>query len=343
VGGAVSGAVSGAVREAVNGEVREAVNGAVRGAVRDAVSDAVDGVVRDAVGEAVSFSAREAVRDTVDGAVIRAVVDALQNKIKLDIKTIISRGWYKYLGGQFWPGGYWWGGAFTSFFREVCGLKLNGDLWERGRAYEETIESACWWYPHRDFVMVCERPTIICRELVDPNRSRGLGSHRLHNEDGPAVGFRDGWGVYAVHGTRVPSYIVERPDLITWQAIDSERNAEARRVMIDRYGAERYVTDSGARVVHELPADHPIKGLRTARLLRKEVDGDEPIVYVDLLNSTNEPDGTTKRYKLRVDPNAYNEDAGRNVHAAAASTWRDSMTGNLTYSDWKDYAPMAES
>jgi hypothetical protein len=281
------------------------------------------------------------VDDAVRGAVGGAVSGA--TKTRGDIAAVISRGWYNYVGGQFWAGGYWWGGAYTSFFREVCGLELSGDLWEKSKAYEETIESACWWYPHRDFVMVCERPTVIARELTNPESPRGWGSHRLHSETGPALGFRDGWGVYAVHGTRVPAYVIENPELITWQAIESEKNAEVRRVMIGRYGADRYVVDSGASVVHELPADHPIKGLRTARLLVKQVEDDEPIVYVDLLNSTPEPDGTTKRYMLRVDPNAYDGEASRNSHAAAASTWRDSQTGEFTYRNWREYSPAAES
>ena len=70
---------------------------------------------------------------------------------------------------------------------------------------------------------------------------------------------------------------------------------------------------------------------------------DEPIIYADLLNSTPEPDGTVKRYMLRVDPNAYGGEASRNVHAAAASTWRNSTSGELTYRDWRDYVPAAES
>jgi hypothetical protein len=65
-------------------------------------------------------------------------------------------------------------------------------------------------------------------------------------------------------------------------------------------------------------------------------------VYVDLLNSTPEPNGEVKRYMLRVDPKAYDGEAELNVHAAAASTWRNA-DGSLTYQNWRDYAPDAES
>jgi hypothetical protein len=145
-----------------------------------------------------------------------------------------------------------------------------------------------------------------------------------------------------VHGVTVPADIIEDRTSITVQRISDETNAEVRRVMIDLYGTERYITDSGAIIVHELAADHALQGLRTARVLRKDISDDEPIIYVDLLNSTPEPDGTTRRYMLRVDPNAYGGEAARNAHAAAASTWRNADQ-SLAYKRWQDYAPAAES
>ncbi len=96
-------------------------------------------------------------------------------------------------------------------------------------------------------------------------------------------------------------------------------------------------------MVHTMADNHPLVGLRSAKLLVKTVPDDEPIVFVDLLNSTPEPDGTTRRYLMRVDPNAYGGMASRHCQAAAASTWRDDIDGKLTFADWSDYAPMAES
>ena len=190
--------------------------------------------------------------------------------------------------------------------------------------------------------MVCERPVSIARELANPDITRGLGSHRLHNSTGPAVAFRDGWGVYAVHGVRVPADIIERPGSITVQRIEAEANAEVRRVMIDRYGSARYVQDSGARIVDQRGNDDPIVGLRTARLLIKAVKDDEVIVCVDLLNSTPEPDGSVKRYQLRVDPKAYGGAASLNCLAAVASTWRN-KDGSLFFKSPADYRLEFES
>jgi hypothetical protein len=219
-----------------------------------------------------------------------------------------------------------WDRGYSDFLREVCGLELASDKRKGQLANDEAAKAAFCWTPFRDFVMVSERPMVIHRELINPSITRGPNSHRLHCADGPAIAFQDGWGVYAVHGVRIPfkqRHIVERPETITVEEIETEQNAEIRRVMIDHYGPARYVADSGAQIVCELGADHPIVGLRTARLLRKGVPGDEPIFYADLLDSTPEPDGTVKRYMLRIDPNAYDGEASRNLLAAAASTWRN--------------------
>ena len=223
------------------------------------------------------------------------------------------------------------------FFREVCGLECGEDA----LAYKATLEAAHLWcsLSRRDFVMACEHPTAIYRE------SRQGRADDLHCEDGPAIAYQDGWGVYAVHGVEIPfrqRHIIERPQTITVEEIETEQNAEIRRMMIDRYGLARYVADSDATVVCEFGAGHPVVGLRTARLLYKDVPDYEPIIYADLLNSTPEPDGTVKRYMLRIDPEAYDGEASYNLQAAVASTWRNA-DGSLVFKDWRDYAPDFES
>jgi len=239
---AVDGAVGGAVDGAVDGAVGGAVDGAVRGAVRDAVDGAVGGAVDGAVGGAVGGAVDGAVRGAVGGAVRDAVRDA--------VHQAISRSWNSYIGGQFWVGGWCcWGPAYTSFFRDVCGLGLAGDLWDRARAYEATAESACWWWPHRRFVMVSERPLEIHRELVDPARPSGPRSHRLHRDDGPAIVWPDGWGLYCVHGVQVPAQAILAPETLTIDQIRKQDNVEVKRIMIERVGWPRYLREVGAKVL----------------------------------------------------------------------------------------------
>jgi hypothetical protein len=152
--------------------------------------------------------------------------------------------------------------------------------------------------------------------------------------------------MYYWHGMSVPrrlECVVHDPQRLTIQDIEIEQNAELRRLMLDIYGLKRYVIDAEARVIDALPEDHCIPGLRTAHLLRKSMKhGENPLYFVNLLNRTPEPDGTYWRYLLRVDPAAYGGEAARNVHAAAASTWRNA-DGSLVFDNWLDYLPTLES
>jgi hypothetical protein len=56
--------------------------------------------------------------------------------------------------------------------------------------------------------------------------------------------------------------------------------------MVELFGQDRYVLESGAEVVAQDEA-----GI----LYRRDMDDDEPIVMVRVLNSTPEPDGTLSR------------------------------------------------
>ena len=198
--------------------------------------------------------------------------------------------WYRYIGGQFWVGSWWWGPAWTSFFRDVCGLELDGDLWDRARAYEDTVESACWWFPYRDFVMVSERPHTIRLEQVGP---RGLGSHRLHCDSGPAIGW-DGYELYFWHGVQVPAWVVHSP---TPHKIIGEENVEVRRCGIEAYGWDRFVADAQLKLVDT--ADDPGNPGQTISLfdVPAQLWGDEVRVLL-VTNGSTERDGTRRRYGL---------------------------------------------
>lgn len=88
-------------------------------------------------------------------------------------------------------------------------------------------------------------------------------------------------------------------------------NTEVRRFLIGRQGRARYIQDCGAEVIDCVPEDHPIPGLRGARLSCKELEGEpESIVYLERVNSTSRPDGTFKRH---------GGEAGKLCHAVGAS------------------------
>jgi hypothetical protein len=153
--------------------------------------------------------------------------------------------------------------------------------------------------------------------------------------------------LYFLDDVLVPEVVVRSPERVTHEDITLETHAEVRRKMLERYGWPRYIQNCEADIVDTVPMDYQVVGLRGARLLRKELAGEpEPIVYLEMRNSTPEHDGHYKRYLERIDPKAYDGDAGRLCHAAMASRWyhRDD-NGRLvrTFERWQDYAPTEES
>jgi hypothetical protein len=181
---------------------------------------------------------------------------------------------------------------FYDFFGRACGLQaevavLGGLL--------ELAQSAGWALPYAIACCVSERPSALHRD------DRG----RLHSLTGPAIVYPDGWSIHAVHGVRVPREIVEDASSITVERIEAETNSEIRRVMTLKYGAARYLQESGAKLVNES---------KRGKLWRRDRKGDDPLVMVEVQNSTPEPDNSFKTYFLRVPPHIKT--------AAAAVAWR---------------------
>ncbi|NRQ40776.1 hypothetical protein HII36_54580 [Nonomuraea sp. NN258] len=142
---------------------------------------------------------------------------------------------------------------------------------------------AGWWWPFERLAVVTERPVEL--HLDD------LG--RLHRADGPALLYADGFALHAWHGMPVPEDFGATMGDITPAAIRAQENAELRRAMLEHFGMERYLAESGARPRH---SDD------TGVLWRIDLPDDEPIVMVEVVNSTPEPDGTRRTYFLRVPP-----------------------------------------
>jgi hypothetical protein len=252
------------------------------------------------------------------------------------------------MGGQLWDqlgdqlnnycAGAWWC-AWEVFYDYCNSIGVNYTTEQRGKLslWLEQSKQCHWWFPYEGIVFASERPTVI---EVDARGS-------LHNGSGPALAYSDGYALYRARGVTVPEDVILHPESITVTRIESEANAEVRRVMIERYGWTRYIADCGADVVDTVAEGHQIKGLRGAKLLRKTLaDEPEPIVYLLMQNSTPEPDGSIKTYAERIDPKCYSGDAAKSCHAAMASRWRyrdDEGALQLTFKDWRAYRPTSES
>lgn len=159
--------------------------------------------------------------------------------------------------------------AFYDYFHKVCNVteidQLEGVFGMAGCG---------WWWPFEDVAILTERPMAIHQDT----------RNRLHNPTGPAISYSDGFELYAIHGILVDPDVINKP--ITINQIEKERNAEVRRILIERYGISKYLIDSKSEVL-----DKSNNGI----LYRKRLAGDEDLVMVRVLNTTPEPDGTLTR------------------------------------------------
>ena len=151
------------------------------------------------------------------------------------------------------------------------------------RALAAVAEQVHWWWPFENVAILCERPT----ELHLDERGR------LHHGDSPALAYRDGFVLNRWRGITIPAEFAQTLRALTPEIIREERNAELRRMMLEHYGHDRYIVDSGAE---------PIQQDEAGRLWRVTLLNDEPITMVEVVNSTAEPDGTFNTYWLRVPP-----------------------------------------
>ncbi|MFF7588189.1 DUF6745 domain-containing protein [Kitasatospora purpeofusca] len=158
-------------------------------------------------------------------------------------------------------------------------------------ALAEVARTTGWWWPYADTVLISERPTALHRDEAG----------RLDRADGPALEYSDGFALHAWRGMPVPAEFLAGLGTVTVERIRTEENAELRRVLLEHYGYERYLADSGAEPLHRDA---------TGVLWRIQLPDDEPVVMVEVVNSTAEPDGTFRTYWLRVPPDTRTARAG---------------------------------
>ena len=223
---------------------------------------------------------------------------------------------------RMWNGGNQWSGysAYLSFFRHVAKLAIDYSKWDH---YETLALVSGPRVMHEKFAMVSDRPVLL---TVD-------AQNRPHCDDGPFCRWRDGTAIYSIHGVRVPRSVVEHPESLTVARIDSEANDEVRRIMVDRYGSGRFLRDSGATRVQ---ADE------YGTLYERRFSSGQPAVFVHLINSTAEADGTRREFWRRVHPELrpllgdgrIGEPQARTARNAVASTY--GLRG-------EQYAPMEQT
>jgi hypothetical protein len=96
---------------------------------------------------------------------------------------------------------------------------------------------ARYWLDQEEAIML-RRPSVLTR-----NRAG-----RPHSATGKCLEYRDGWGIYAWHGVRVPERVILSPGTLTHKHFLNAPNVEVRRVIQERMGG-RFVMALGGVVL----------------------------------------------------------------------------------------------
>jgi hypothetical protein len=181
-------------------------------------------------------------------------------------------------------------------------LSLVAPLMELARS------GAGWWWAFSKVAIVTSAPYRLNRD----------SENRLHCEHGPALVYPDGWAIWAIHGVRVAEKVITAPLTLGVGEIAYEPNVAVRRVMLERFGYERFIQQAGLE---------PVQADCFGRLYRLDPQcfgspnrpnlgyATEPIALVEVVNATPEPDGGRRRYFLCVPPTT------RTAHEAVAWTF----------------------
>jgi len=208
-------------------------------------------------------------------------------------------------------GSWWWSWDLSWLATTLIGAQQTGRSIPWARPLFEAYVAGAWFlFWAEDTLYWVAKPTV--------HVERTANGPRLHCADGPAIE-SDAENLYFWHGVLVPAFVITQPDRITLDHIKREENAEVRRVMMTRFGEDRYIREIGAVPIH---ADD------YGDLYRVDVPNDEPLVMVRVINNTPETDGSQKPYWLRVPPGM------STAHEAVA--WTFGLTP-------QQYAPVAES
>lgn len=136
--------------------------------------------------------------------------------------------------GQFWAS---WA-AYISFFRDV--MEWENPLLERFTIDEDLVTSCgyVWW--HKDVAIISDRPSLIKRD----------DQHRLHNEVGPSIAYRDGWEHWHWHGVMIPrEWITDKASLTPSVALQW-RDIEQRRVACEIVGWDNILDQLSGKTIN---------------------------------------------------------------------------------------------
>jgi hypothetical protein len=222
-----------------------------RASVRDSVGDSVRASVGDSVRDSVRDSVGASVWDSVGDSVWDSVGDSVRDSVGDSVRASVY--------GQ--HDAYWLG--FYDFFNQTLNLKketkkLEG-LWILAL-------STGWTLPLNNICFSSERHNICT-----------LKNGNIHNDNGPAIKYPDGFAIWALNGVRVNKEIVETPaEKLDTKLIIKEKNAEVRREIVRKIGVERMCQKLNTETLDKM-GDYELLKLKIPEMR-------QPAIYLKMRN-----------------------------------------------------------
>lgn len=202
-------------------------------------------ISREAEGEIVSTIVR-----TVLENVKSQLPAGKSNKNKNDIKKNLTNGfksakksviwWHTWRGGQFWIN---WPAFVETCLMLGIDQSENPKVWRYIKAEGEICRSAGYYWPNKNFIMVCERPHGIKKD----------DQGRLHSETGPAIDYGDTFKLYFWHGVSVPKNWIMNKSSINPQDVLLTSNIEQRRAGCEILGWNKILEQLNAVCINKHP------------------------------------------------------------------------------------------
>ncbi len=250
------------VWDSVLDSFRDSVLDSVVNPVADSVMDLVRNSVWDLVGDSVGALVWALVRDSVWDSVRNEVRDSVEDLVWSSLRDCLFGSHNAHSLG------------FYCYFLDALDIKGCAKI----QPFADLAVNCGWWMPYKDICLMSELPTVC--DLQD-----GV----LHSEVRPAIAYADGFKIWAINGVVVDEQIVLNPQTQTIEQIRAEEDEEKHRIRIDRYGWQRYLSETNAVV---LDVNVPSAGWMESLL--KSDDGMAVLCTYD--------PSTGRIYALEVDP-----------------------------------------
>lgn len=127
--------------------------------------------------------------------------------------------------------------------------------------------------------------------LISPTRITYYQNGRKHGIDADKFGSIN----FYYENIRIPPHFYHKPENLTIDEVFSHSNAEVRYVGMKIIGFDKVMEDSRTKIINRC---------NDTGMVLFQIDGifDEPVSYLKVINSTQEPDGSYKNYYLCVPP-----------------------------------------